>query len=79
MPAAQEGSPSGRAPARAARAGVSSACTAGAVFSSSRTCSMNPLVSTRAAAFPRIPAIHPVETATPASWHSSSAARYTGM
>jgi len=59
----------------AARAGVSSACTAAAAFSNSRTRSMNPLDSTSAAAFPRIPAIHPVEAATPASWHSSSAAR----
>ena len=40
---------------------------------------MNPLPSTRAAAFPRIPAIHPMETRRPASWHSSSVARYTGM
>ena len=63
----------------AARAGVSSACTAGAVFSSSRTRSMNPLPSTSAAAFPRIPAIHPAETATPARWDISTAARYTGM
>ena len=59
----------------AARAGVSSACTAGAVCSSSRTRSTNPLASTSAAAFPRIPAIHPAETVTPASWHSSSVAR----
>jgi hypothetical protein len=36
---------------------------------------MNPLASTSEAARPRIPAIHPVETAIPASWHSSSAAR----
>jgi hypothetical protein len=40
---------------------------------------MNPLASTRPAAFPLIPAIHPVETATPASWHSSSVARQRGM
>ena len=40
---------------------------------------MNPLASTSAAAFPRIPAIHPVETAMPASWHSSSVARWMGM
>jgi hypothetical protein len=63
----------------AARAGASSACTAGAVFSSSRTRSMNPLASTSEAARPRIPAIHPVETAIPASWHSSSVDRQTGM
>jgi hypothetical protein len=54
----------------AARAGVSSACTAGAAFSSSRTRCMNPLASTSAAAFPRIPAIQPMETAVQASWHS---------
>lgn len=59
----------------AARAGVSSAWTAGAAFSSSRTRSMNPLASTRAAALPRMPAIHPVQTVMPASWHSSSVAR----
>jgi hypothetical protein len=58
-----------------ARAGVSSARTAGAVFSSSRTRSMNPLASTSAAVLPRIPAIQPAETATPASWHSSRVAR----
>jgi hypothetical protein len=40
---------------------------------------MKPLVSTSPAALPRIPAIHPVDTAIPASWHSSSVARYTGM
>ena len=62
----------------AARAGVSSAWTAGADFSSSRTRSMNPLASTSTAAFPRIPAIHPVETPMPASWHSSSVARQMG-
>ena len=62
-----------------ARAGVSSACTAWAVFSSSRTRSMNPLASTSAAAFPRTPAIHPVETATPASWHNSTVDRQMGM
>ena len=59
----------------AARAGVSSACTAGAARSSSRTRVMNPLASTSPAAFPRIPAIHPAETATPASWHSRTVAR----
>ena len=59
----------------AARAGVSSAWTAGAVFSSSRTRSVNPLSSISTAAFPLIPAIDPVETATPASWHSSCVAR----
>jgi hypothetical protein len=59
----------------AARAGVSSACTAAAVLSSSRTRPMNPLASTSAAAFPRIPAIHPAETRRPASSHSSSVAR----
>jgi len=36
---------------------------------------MNPLASTSPAALPRIPAIHPVETATPASWHNSTVAR----
>ena len=40
---------------------------------------MNPLASTSEAARPRIPAIHPVETAMPASWHSSSVDRQTGM
>jgi hypothetical protein len=59
----------------AARAGVSSACTAGASRSSSRTRSANPLAPISAAAFPRMPAIHPAETVRPASWHSSSVAR----
>ncbi len=40
---------------------------------------MNPLAATSAAALPRIPAIQPVETAAPAIWDSSSAARPTGM
>jgi hypothetical protein len=40
---------------------------------------MNPLASTRDAAFPRIPAIHPVDTAMPASWHRSSVDRPMGM
>jgi hypothetical protein len=66
-------------PHPAVRPGLSSACTAGADFSSSRTRSMNPLASTRPAAFLRIPAIHPAETRRPASWHSSSVARYTEM
>ena len=57
----------------AVRAGVSSAYTAGAAFSSSRTRSMNPLAPISAAALPRMPAIHPVETVMPASWHSSVA------
>jgi hypothetical protein len=63
----------------AARAGVSSACTAGASFSSSFTRSMNPLPATSAAAFPRTPATQPVETVTPAIWDISPAARCTGM
>ena len=62
----------------AARAGVSSACTAGAVFSSSRTRPGNPLCFTSAAAFPRMSAIHPVETAMPAISRSRPAARPTG-
>jgi hypothetical protein len=36
---------------------------------------MNPLASTSEAALPRIPAIRPVETAIPASWHNSSVDR----
>ena len=59
----------------AVRAGVSSAYTVGAAFSSSRTRSVNPLAPISAAALPRMPAIHPVETVMPASWHSSSVAR----
>ena len=63
----------------AARAGVSSACTAGAVLSSSRARSVNPLSATSAAALPRMPAIQPVDAATPAISRSSTAARPTGM
>ncbi len=40
---------------------------------------MNPLSSASAAAFPRIPAIHPAETAMPASWHSSTVDRQMGI
>ena len=40
---------------------------------------MNPLASTSEAARPRIPAIHPAETAIPASCHSSSVDRWTGI
>ena len=40
---------------------------------------MNPLDSTRPAALRRIPAIHPVETAMPASWHSSTVDRQIGI
>jgi hypothetical protein len=36
---------------------------------------MNPLASASPAALPRIPAIHPAGTATPASWHNSTVAR----
>jgi hypothetical protein len=36
---------------------------------------MNPLSSTSAAALARTPAIHPVETVIPASWHNSTVAR----
>jgi hypothetical protein len=36
---------------------------------------MNPLASASAAAFPRMPAIHPVDTVIPASWHNSTVAR----
>jgi hypothetical protein len=48
---------------------------ADAVFSSSRTRSMNPLSFISTAALARMPAIHPVETVIPASWHSSTVAR----
>ena len=59
----------------AARAGVSSAWTAGAALSSSRTRPVNPLSPISAAALARIPAIHPVEAVIPASWHNSTVAR----
>ena len=42
-----------------------------------RTCSMNG--SSRWAALPRTPAIHPVDTAIPASCASSTVERQTGM
>lgn len=63
----------------AARAGVSSACTAGAACSSSRTRATNPLASISAAALPRTPAIQPVDTTIPAIWHKSSVDRQMGM
>ena len=63
----------------AARAGVSSACTASASFSSPATRSMKPLDSISRAAFARTPATQPAETAIPAISRISSAARPTGM
>ena len=62
----------------AARAGVSSACTASASFSRPATRSMKPLDSTRAAAFARTDAIHPAETRMPAISAISTAARPDG-
>ena len=62
----------------AARAGVSSACTASACPSRSFTRSRNPLDSTRAAAFARTPAIQPADTFTPARSAIKAAARPDG-
>jgi hypothetical protein len=62
----------------AARAGVSSACTASACRSSSFTRSMNPLDPISAAALARTPAIQPADTRIPAIWAISAAARRDG-